>query len=114
LTEEGRQTWLAKVAEENPEEAEFVEVKERPEEAEHQPWHILYWRAWDALMYDRQFGAMGGQSGIPYTALARYADDNGIVGEDLHIFLRFMRGIDQEYLEEEARKAAAAEAAKKR
>lgn len=98
MTEEGRQNWLKKIAEENPEEAEFIEVKERPEEADPEPWHELYWRAWYALRNDRQFGL--GQSEISYVALSRYADDNGIHGRDFQLFHILLRAMDAEYLEE--------------
>ncbi|WP_446680318.1 phage tail assembly chaperone [Aminobacter aminovorans] len=79
-------------------------MADRPDEAEPQPWHDLYWRAWDALKADRQFGAMGGASAVPYSALSRYARDHGITGSDFRLFQVLFRAIDAEWLTMEAAK----------
>jgi hypothetical protein len=63
------------------------------------PWHQLYWRAFEALRFDRQYGAFGGEAPISYQAISRYADDHGIGGEDIHLFRRFIVAIDLEWLE---------------
>lgn len=83
---------------------------ERPEDIEFQPWHGLYFRAFDALQYDRFYGSHGGQTAIYYTALSRYARDHGIEGDDFRDFLTFMNAIDAEHLAlaAEELKAAAA------
>lgn len=71
-------------------------------EATDEPWHDLYWRAWDALRYDRPYGAMGGEMPISYVALSRYGRDNEIAGEDFGLFLRFMGAVDGEWLKRQA------------
>lgn len=75
-----------------------------PEEAEPQPWHSLYWRAWEALRFDRQFGAMGGELPIPYTAISQYARDNEITGNDFRVFHALMSVLDSEWLAHQAKK----------
>jgi hypothetical protein len=65
---------------------------------ENQPWHALYYRAFDALQYDRFYGSHGGQSAIFYTALSQYARDHEISGDDFRRFLTFMNAIDGEHL----------------
>jgi hypothetical protein len=57
------------------------------------------WRAFWALVDDRQTGAMGGASGIPFTAIDRYAARYGV--DDPDAFDRFaqrIRVIDAAYL----------------
>ncbi len=56
LTQEGQSDWLQRLADENPEEAEFIGVPELPDDAEVEPWHGLYFRAWEALRFDRFYG----------------------------------------------------------
>jgi hypothetical protein len=50
-------------------------------------------RAFDALVSDRFYGAMGGMSSIFYTAISRYADDHGIRLEPFATFIRAMDGV---------------------
>lgn len=64
----------------------------------HEPWHGLYWDAWNTLRFDRHYGAMGGQGPIPYAVVSRYAADNGIDGEDFWMFRVLMSVIDTEWL----------------
>ena len=48
---------------------------------------------------DRQFGAMGGCSGISYVAMSAYASDHSICGGDLQIFTVLIKAMDAEYLQ---------------
>lgn len=61
-------------------------------------WHDLYFRAFDALQYDRYYGAFGGEGPISYLALSQYMRDHGIVGDDAHRFHIFMNAVDAEWL----------------
>lgn len=86
------------------------------EKAVPRPWHRFYFRAFDALMYDRFIGAMGGEGPIYYQAMSRYAADKGLTGEDLDMFEIFMNSMDGEYLairREQSEKHDAEDAAKK-
>ncbi|WP_377299670.1 hypothetical protein [Rhizobium sp. SGZ-381] len=67
-------------------------------EYEPRPWHDLYFRAFDALQYDRFFGAMGGEGPIFYQALSCYARDHGLTGLEFLDFQIFMNALDGEYL----------------
>lgn len=64
-----------------------------------EPGLSTYWEAWQHLREDRSHGAMGGCSGIYYTAISRYAADHGISGDDLEVFLALVRAMDHEYLD---------------
>ncbi|TGQ94006.1 hypothetical protein EN847_34345, partial [Mesorhizobium sp. M1C.F.Ca.ET.204.01.1.1] len=77
--QDGLSGFKQKLADENPEDG--IELDERPDEAEPQPWQEFYFEAWDALRYDRLY-VMGGEMPIPYTAMSRYAHDHDITGED--------------------------------
>jgi len=61
-------------------------------------WHDLYFRAFDALRFDRFYGAMGGEAPISFVAKSRYADDLGLFGEDRLMFQTFLSELDAEYL----------------
>lgn len=76
-------------------------------------WHEIYYRAFDALQFDRFFGALGGEGPIHYQALSRYARDHGIEGDDLRYFHVFMNACDGEYLKMQREAAEAAEKRKK-
>lgn len=76
--------------------------EERPEEADPQPWHQLYFEAWGLLRFDRQYGAFGGEAPISYLTLSSYARDRGIGGADLLQFVRLMNAIDDEWLRYQA------------
>ncbi|MQW24290.1 hypothetical protein [Sinorhizobium meliloti] len=84
---------------ENPEEAEFIGVPEVPDDAEVEPWHGLYFRAWEALRFDRFYGALGGETSISYGAISRYASDHGITGDDFASFVHFLQALDAEWLQ---------------
>lgn len=68
-------------------------------------WHAFYFRAFDALRYDRFYGAFGGQMPISYLSLSAYARDHGITGAALSDFLRTMHKLDNVFLEVEAQRA---------
>ncbi|MGV1790994.1 phage tail assembly chaperone [Rhizobium sp. A37_96] len=91
--------WVAEVAAEYPDE-DWIEtaLDEPDDEVEPEPWHDLYYRAWDSLRHDRSYGAFGGESPISYSALSQYARDHDIAGSDHDIFVTFMSAIDAEYL----------------
>mgnify|MGYP001366420030 CR=1 FL=1 len=88
-----------RLAEENPAEAEFIKLADTSDEGEPEEWHGLYWRAWEALRFDRQYGAMGGQTPISYLAISQYARDHGIIGSDFQTFHVLLTALDAEWLE---------------
>ncbi|MCV9997325.1 hypothetical protein OE766_03615 [Pararhizobium sp. YC-54] len=108
LTQEGQSNWLQRLADENPEEAAFIDVPEAPDEAEHEPWFGLYFRAWERLRFDRFYGAFGGETPISYMAVSRYAADFRIVDDDLDMFVTLIQAIDEEWAAHQAEKAKAA------
>ncbi|RUM97916.1 hypothetical protein EET67_09890 [Pseudaminobacter arsenicus] len=110
LTGEGPNNWLKKLAAENPAEAQFIKVQARPDEAKAELWHDFYWRAFEALRFDRQYGAFGGETAISFLAIDAYARRYCIEGEAFDRFLTFMTAIDAEWLQfvaEEAKKREA-------
>lgn len=58
----------------------------------------IYWLGWHDLRDDRQLGAMGGCSGIFYSAISQYAHDRGLSGQELQIFMVLIRAMDNEYI----------------
>jgi hypothetical protein len=58
--------------------------------------------AWHCLREDRFYGSMGGVGRIYYTAISRYAEDNGI---EIEPFNTFIQAIDGEYVVWAAKKA---------
>lgn len=68
------------------------------EEFEYQPWHELYFQAFDSLRYDRFYGQMGGEMPIYYTAISQYCRDHGIAGDDWRRFMTMINAIDAEHL----------------
>lgn len=63
-----------------------------------QLWHDLYFHAFDALRYDRFYGAFGGETPITYMALSQFCRDYGIEDEARVRFMTFINAIDAEYL----------------
>ena len=90
---------------ENPEAAAFIQVKAAPDEAKSEPWHGLYFRAWEDLRFDRFYGAMGGEAPISYVAMSRFAEDHKIRGEEFSQFRTFLQAIDAEWIKFVAEKA---------
>ena len=70
-----------------------------------EPWHALYFQAWDALRFDRAYGAFGGEMPIPYMTIRAYCRDMGIEGDDFHQFRTFFSMLDSEWLKQVAAKA---------
>ena len=70
-----------------------------PQDFTDEPWHALYFRAFEALRFDRFYGALGGETPVNYLAKSRYADDLGLSGEDRETFHHFLNVLDAEYLE---------------
>lgn len=68
------------------------------EDFEPEPWHEMYFRAFDELRFDRFYGAFGGEGPISYLAKSRYAEDFGLAGLELRRFHHFMNAIDEEHL----------------
>jgi hypothetical protein len=61
-------------------------------------WHGLYFRAFDALRYDRFYGAFGSQMPITYLSISAYARDHGIAGAAYGQFLRLIHLLDGEFI----------------
>ena len=97
LAGEGLEEWKAKLVAACPDEAHLIPVRERPEEAEPELWHGLYWRAFDALQFDRPIAPFGGPLPIPYSVISQYARDHRIAGDQFDIFHRLMVAIDDEW-----------------
>lgn len=74
-------------------------MRPEPQDFIDQPWHSLYFRAFEALRFDRTYGALGGASPIPYMARARYADDIGLIGDDRQMFMQLFTVVDDEFLD---------------
>jgi hypothetical protein len=90
-----------------PTEADVVETFEP------KAWHQLYFKAFDALRFDRTYlsGGMSGYVGetpISYMALSQYCRDNDIRGDDLNMFMVFINAVDAEHLAMQAQDAAKA------
>lgn len=64
---------------------------------ETRPEAAAYLTAFWTLVYDRPIG-FGGVGGIPFTAIACYADMAGITGDAFWVFERAIRLCDVEYL----------------
>ncbi|OKO83382.1 hypothetical protein AC629_22850 [Bradyrhizobium sp. NAS80.1] len=64
-----------------------------------------YWRAWHALRFDRQYGAMGGESPIMFLSIDAYARRYRIRGAAFETFHALVGAMDEEYLEHVQRKA---------
>lgn len=84
------------MAEEFPEDADWL--RPAPDDFTVEPWHDLYFRAFDALRFDRFYVAMGGEAPITYLAWSRYAEDLGLTGDDRDTFHQFLTALDAEYL----------------
>lgn len=103
----GYAAWLDELAEAFPDE-EWLQPAEGSEtDYEPRQWHGLYFRAFDALRYDRPYGAFGGQMPINYVAMSTYARDHGITGSAFKDFLLIVSQLDRVFLkmEEERQKS---------
>lgn len=68
-----------------------------PEDAEITDAAVGYWAAWHILTNDRQMGAMGGASRIPWASIANYAENYGF--QDEFVLSRLLWGMDEVFLE---------------
>lgn len=99
LEREGQDQWLAKLAAELPDELPARSIPRRPPEADQAKWHEFYLHAWSALRFDRAYGALGGETPIPFVAYDAYARRYGVEGEAFETFHFFMTALDTEWLE---------------
>lgn len=65
----------------------------------------MYWRAWFTLRFDRQYGAMGGESPISFLSIDAYARRYGITDTEFETFHALVGAMDDEYLKIVAEKA---------
>jgi hypothetical protein len=93
------------LAEEEPDAAYLAGVAKRPQDAYVPEWCETYWRAWHALRFDRQYGAMGGESPISFASFDAYARRYEITGIQFDTFLVLVGAMDDEYLQHAARVA---------
>lgn len=105
--------WLEELFEQDPDQEWLRPRRSATDQGEPQAWHAMYFEAFDALQYDRFFGAMGGEGPIYYSALSQYARDHGISGDRLKRFHVFMNAIDGEWLKIQRERSEAAEAERK-
>jgi len=105
--------WFAALYEAEPDKEWLRPQVVVADEFEPQIWHNLYFRAFDALQFDRFYGAMGGEGPIYYTALSQYARDHNIAGDDVRWFHVFMNAVDGEWLKMQREKSEAAEKKRK-
>ncbi|WP_454917301.1 phage tail assembly chaperone [Xanthobacter sediminis] len=85
--------------EEEPDAAAIIPEPEAPEGVADEDWHGLYWRAWFALRFDRQYGAMGGESQISFRAIDNYARRYEFHGEDFELLRLGVHALDDVWLE---------------
>lgn len=62
-------------------------------------WWGVYFEAWEALRYDRFYGAMGGEGPISYQVISLYARDHDITGDDFRLFRATLQLVDAEWLD---------------
>jgi hypothetical protein len=105
LSGEGPSKWLEKLATEYPGEIAPAAIPKPPEDAAPELWHDFYWRAFEALRYDRQYGALGGESPISFLAIDAYARRYGIESDAFDRFLRLVNAIDDEWMKWRAERA---------
>lgn len=107
MEQKGTDLWLQDIADEEPGAAYLAESAVRPAEAEVPEWANIYWRAWHELRFDRQYGAMGGESPISFMSVDVYARRYGIEDVAFETFHALIGAMDDEYLQHVARKAKA-------
>jgi hypothetical protein len=72
----------------------------------------VYWRAWHALRFDRQYGAFGGETPISFASVDAYARRYKIDGVAFETFYALIGAMDDEYLQHVARVAEEAKSKK--
>jgi hypothetical protein len=100
------QSWIDEIAEAYPDEG-WITDDNAPEDEDFdpRPWHDFYFRAFDAIRFDRQFGALGGESPISYLVMSQYARDYGLQLDEFERFRRFIGVLDAVHLELQAEQA---------
>lgn len=71
---------------------------------EPEDWHQLYWDAWEAIRYDRVYGAFGGELPVSFQAISRYCADHHITGQNFATFRTLFAVLDDEWLIEVAKR----------
>lgn len=97
---------MLEVAEEEGDAEYLAAHAQRPEDAEVKESFEVYWRAWHALRFDRQYGAFGGETPISFVALDAYARRYGITDIQFETFIALLGAMDNEYLLHVGRKRA--------
>jgi len=90
---------LTKLRAIEPDAFEAVPAPEAPPEAKGPEWYAYYIRAWQFLRYDRQYGALGGESPISFQAMDVYARRYCIDGLAFDLFRALVSAIDAEWLD---------------
>lgn len=62
------------------------------------PEYEPFYEAWETLRHDRQFGAMGGVSRIPFSAIDLWARRYEVDGEEFDLFVTLIAAIDDEFI----------------
>jgi hypothetical protein len=89
---------LSKLRAAEPDAFDAIPAPVLPPEAEGPEWYAYYIRAWQFLRYDRQYGALGGESPIGFQALNVYARRYHIDGVAFDVFRALVSAIDAEWL----------------
>lgn len=90
--------WLWELYAEDPDNEWLRPQIRLGDDFEPQRWHDLYFRAFDALQYDRFYGAMGGEGPIYYSALSQWARDHELSLNEFTDFQIFINALDGEWL----------------
>lgn len=91
---------------EDPAAAALIPEPVLPDGIDPQPYHQIYWRAWNRVRFDRQYGAFGGESRISFLALDAYAARYGIHGAAFDDLVTVIEALDAEWLAYVAEKTA--------
>lgn len=92
------------LADEEADAAHLAEDIDEPDEARLPEWAEWYVEAWQALRFDRQYGALGGETGISFVAVDAFARSRGVEGVarvDLERFVRALDGVWLDYVAEQ-------------
>ena len=99
LKRKGQDDWLSKLRASEPDAFDAIPAPKPPPEATGPEWYGYYIRAWHFLRYDRQYGALGGESPISFQALDIYARRYHIDGVAFDMFRALVMAIDAEWLD---------------
>lgn len=94
MTNEAKDNFLLELADEEADATQFSD-RERPEDAVWPEWSGTVRSAWNILRDDRFYGAMGGVSGIYYSAISQFARDHDI---PIWPFALFVMALDNEFV----------------